>query len=163
MQSLVIGATLVLVVIVGLARALQVRGRSGRPGRPGADPERGPEDWWVADRAEDLERRWHEATGQRPDTPAQRERDRAHRRAQRRPPEQVARKGETYELVVLETQYDRVPHEVRGTIDGLQTFVREVPDPDGSDALRVGDVVRVQVTDYGAGRTSAQARFLDRQ
>ena len=160
MQSLVIGATLVLIVLVGVARALRVRGRSSRSG---ADPGREPEGWWVEDRAEDLERRWHETTGQRPDTPAQRERDRAHRRAQRRPPEQVARKGETYELVVLETQYDRVPHEVRGTIDGLQTFVREVPDPDGPDALRVGDVVRVQVTDYGAGRTSAQARFLGRQ
>ena len=98
----------------------------------------------------------------RPNTDAQRERDRAHREAQRRAPEEAARKGERYDLVVAETQYDRVPPEVRGTINGLQTFVREIPDPDGSDALAVGETIRVQVTDYGTKGTTAQARFLDR-
>ncbi len=98
----------------------------------------------------------------RPDTDAQRERDRAHRRAQNRPPEEAARKGETYELVVKETQYDRMPPEIRGTINGLQTFVREIPDPNGSNALEIGETIRVQVTDYGAKRTTAQARFLGR-
>ena len=100
--------------------------------------------------------------GGRPNTAAQRQRDRAHRDAQKRPPEEAAQKGETYELVVKETQYDRVPPEVRGTINGLQTFVRDVPDPDGSSALDVGDTVRVQVTDYGTKGTTAQAQFLGR-
>ena len=94
---------------------------------------------------------------------AQRARDRAHRNAQRRPPEAAARKGESYDLVVKETQYDRVPPEVRGTIHGLQTFVREIPDPDGSAALDVGETIRVQVTDYGYQGTTAQARFLERR
>ncbi len=93
---------------------------------------------------------------------AQRKRDRAHGRAQRRPPEEAAEIGETYSLVVRETQYDRTPAEVRGTINGLQTFVREVPDPDGRDALAEGDTIRVQVADYGTNGTSAQARFLER-
>ena len=93
---------------------------------------------------------------------AQRERDRAHERAQKRPPEEAAAIGETYSLVVRETQYDRTPAEVRGTINGLQTFVREVPDPDGRDALAEGDTIRVQVADYGTNGTSAQARFLER-
>lgn len=100
--------------------------------------------------------------GGRPDTAAQRNRDRAHRNAQKRPPEEAAQKGETYELVVKETQYDRVPPEVRGTINGLQTFVRDVPDPDGSAALDVGETVRVRVTDYGTKGTTAQAQFLGR-
>ncbi|MFO7925252.1 MAG: hypothetical protein ACQET5_01725 [Halobacteriota archaeon] len=100
--------------------------------------------------------------GGRPNTDAQRERDRAHREAQKRAPEEAARKGEQYELVVVETQYDRVPPEVRGTINGLQTFVREIPDPDGSDALAVGETISVQVTDYGPKGTTAQARFLER-
>ena len=100
--------------------------------------------------------------GGRPDTAAQRKRDRAHREAQRRPPEEAAAKGETYELVVKETQYDRVPPEVRGTINGLQTFVREVPDPDRSDALDSGETIRVRVTDYGTEGTTAQAEFLGR-
>lgn len=100
--------------------------------------------------------------GGRPDTAAQRERDRAHRSAQKRPPEEAARKGETYELVVKETQYDRVPPEVRGTINGLQTFVREIPDPGGRDALEAGETIHVQVTDYGTKGTTAQARFLGR-
>jgi predicted RNA-binding protein with TRAM domain len=100
--------------------------------------------------------------GGRPATAAQRDRDRAHRDAQKRPPEEAARKGETYELVVKETQYDRVPPEIRGTINGLQTFVREVPDPDGSSALETGETIRVQVTDYGSKGTTAQARFLGR-
>jgi hypothetical protein len=100
--------------------------------------------------------------GGRPDTAEQRERDRAHRDAQKRPPEAAAQKGETYELVVKETQYDRVPPEIRGTINGLQTFVRDVPDPDGSGALEPGETIRVQVTDYGTKGTTAQARFLDR-
>ena len=100
--------------------------------------------------------------GGRPNTAAQRKRDRAHRDAQKRPPEEAAQKGETYELVVKETQYDRVPPEVRGTINGLQTFVREVPDPDGSSALDVGETVRVRVTDYGTKGTTAQAQFLGR-
>jgi hypothetical protein len=93
---------------------------------------------------------------------AQRERDRAHKQAQKRDPGEAARKGETYELVVKETQYDRVPPEVRGTISGLQTFVGDVPDPAGSDALEVGETIRVQVTDYGTKGTTAEARFLDR-
>lgn len=101
--------------------------------------------------------------GGRPNTDAQRDRDRAHREAQRRAPEEAARKGEQYELVVAETQYDRVPPEVRGTINGLQTFVREIPDPDGSNALTVGETISVQVTDYGSKGTTAQARFLDRR
>lgn len=93
---------------------------------------------------------------------AQQERDRAHKQAQKRDPGEAARKGETYELVVKETQYDRVPPEVRGTINGLQTFVGDVPDPAGSDALEVGETIRVQVTDYGTKGTTAEARFLDR-
>lgn len=95
-------------------------------------------------------------------TAAQRERDEAHREAQRRPPEEAAQKGETYELVIKETQYDRVPPEVRGTINGLQTFVRGIPDPSGSDALATGETVRVRVTDYGTKGTTAQAQFLGR-
>ncbi|CCQ35412.1 TRAM domain protein [Natronomonas moolapensis 8.8.11] len=98
----------------------------------------------------------------RPNTAAQRTRDRAHRETQRRPPEEAATKGETYELVVKQTQYDRVPAEVRGTINGLQTFVREVPDPDRSDALDAGETIRVLVTDYGTEGTTAQAEFLGR-
>ena len=98
----------------------------------------------------------------RPDTVAQRARYRAHWEAQKRPPEEAAKKGETYELVVKETNYDRAPPEIRGTINGLQTFVREVPDPGGRHALEVGETITVQVTDYGAKGTSAQARFLDR-
>ena len=101
--------------------------------------------------------------GSHADTDAQRKRDRAHRAAQKRPPEEAARKGETYELVVKETQYDRVPPEVRGTINGLQTFVREIPDPDGPNALETGETIRVQVTDYGAKGTTAQAAFRDRR
>jgi predicted RNA-binding protein with TRAM domain len=97
------------------------------------------------------------------DTDAQRKRDRAHRAAQKRPPEEAAEKGETYELVVKETQYDRVPPEVRGTINGLQTFVREIPDPNGSNALETGETIRVQVTDYGSKGTTAQAAFRDRR
>ncbi len=97
-----------------------------------------------------------------PNTDAQRERDRAHRNAQKRPPEEAAEKGETYELVVKETQYDRVPPEVRGTINGLQTFVREIPDPGCRSALDTGETIRVQVTDYGTKGTTAQARFLER-
>lgn len=93
---------------------------------------------------------------------AQRERNRAHRQAQRRDPGEAAQKGETYELVIKETQYDRVPPEVRGTINGLQTFVKEIPEPSGSDALDVGETIRVQVTDYGTKGTTAEARFLDR-
>lgn len=93
---------------------------------------------------------------------AQQERDRAHEQAQKRPPEEAAEKGETYELVVQETQYDRTPPEVRGTINGLQTFVGDIPDPSGRGALTEGETVRVQVVDYGAERTSAQARFLER-
>ncbi|WP_299235387.1 hypothetical protein [Natronomonas sp.] len=100
--------------------------------------------------------------GSRPDTEAQRKRDHAHEQAQRRPPEEAAQKGETYELVVKETQYDRVPPEIRGTINGLQTFVREVPDPDGRSGLEDGETIRVQVTDYGTEGTTAQARFLER-
>lgn len=92
----------------------------------------------------------------------QRERDRAHEQAQQRPPEEAAEKGETYELVVKETQYDRTPVEVRGTINGLQTFVRDVPDPDGADALVEGDTISVRVTDYGTQGTTAQATFLGR-
>ena len=95
-------------------------------------------------------------------TAAQRERDEAHREAQRRPPEEAAQKGETHELVIKETQYDRVPPEVRGTINGLQTFVRGIPDPSGSDALAAGETVRVRVTDYGTKGTTAQAKFLGR-
>lgn len=98
----------------------------------------------------------------RPDTDAQRARDRAHREARKRPPEAAAKKGETYELVVKETNYDRVPPEVRGTINGLQTFVRDVPDPGSRNALDVGETISVQVTDYGTKGTTAQARFLDR-
>ncbi len=98
----------------------------------------------------------------RPSTDAQRDRDRAHREAQKRPPEEAAKKGETYELVVKETQYDRVPPEVRGTINGLQTFVREIPDPDGRKALDTGETIRVQVTDYGTKGTTAQASFIER-
>ncbi|CAI49212.1 TRAM domain protein [Natronomonas pharaonis DSM 2160] len=97
-----------------------------------------------------------------PKTAAQKKRDAAHREAQQRPPEEAAEKGKTYELVVKETQYDRVPPEVRGTINGLQTFVRDIPDPGGSGALSVGDTIRVQVTDYGSNRTTAQARFIGR-
>ena len=93
---------------------------------------------------------------------AQRKRDRAHRQAQKRDPKEAAKKGETYELVIKETQYDRVPPEVRGTINGLQTFVKEIPDPDGSSALDVGETIRVQITDYGTKGTTAEARFLDR-
>lgn len=100
--------------------------------------------------------------GDGPNTEAQRERDRAHKAAQKRPPEEAAQKGETYELVVKETQYDRAPPEVRGTINGLQTFVREIPDPDSRGALEDGETIRVQVTDYGSKGTTAQARFLDR-
>ena len=100
--------------------------------------------------------------GGRPNTAAQRKRDRAHNEAQKRPPEEAAAKGETYELVVKETQYDRVPPEVRGTINGLQTFVREIPDPDGTDAIESGETIRVQVTDYGTKGTTAQAQFLGR-
>ncbi len=98
----------------------------------------------------------------RSDTGAQRERDRAHSEAQKRPPEDAARKGETYELVVKETQYDREPAEVRGTINGLQTFVREIPEPTDRNALDVGETIRVQVTDYGTRGTTAQARFVGR-
>ncbi|MEF8773353.1 MAG: hypothetical protein V5A37_01375 [Halobacteriales archaeon] len=101
--------------------------------------------------------------GSSPDTDAQRKRDRAHRQAQKRPPEEAAQKGETYELVVKETQYDRVPPEVRGTINGLQTFVREIPDPDGPNALETGETIRVQVTDYGSKGTTAQAAFRNRR
>ncbi|WP_336134759.1 hypothetical protein [Natronomonas amylolytica] len=93
---------------------------------------------------------------------AQKQRDRAHEQAQQRPPEEAAEKGETYEIVVQETQYDRSPPEVRGTINGLQTFVREVPDPDGSSALTEGDTVRVRVMDYGTEGTTAQADFIER-
>lgn len=93
---------------------------------------------------------------------AQKERDRAHEQAQQRPPEEAAKKGETYELVVQETQYDRSPPEVRGTINGLQTFVREVPDPGGADALTEGETVRVRVMDYGTEGTTAQADFVGR-
>jgi hypothetical protein len=93
---------------------------------------------------------------------AQTERDRAHRQAQQRPPEEAAEKGETYELVVKETQYDRSPPEVRGTINGLQTFVRKVPDPDGRDALATGETIRVRVMDYGTEGTTAQAHFVGR-
>jgi len=100
--------------------------------------------------------------GGRPNTAAQRKRDRAHNEAQKRPPGEAATKGETYELVVKETQYDRVPPEVRGTINGLQTFVREIPDPGGADALESGETIRVRVTDYGTKGTTAQAQFLER-
>lgn len=100
--------------------------------------------------------------GGRPNTAAQRKRDRAHREAQKRPPEEAATKGETYELVVKETQYDRVPPEVRGTINGLQTFVRGVPDPDSAGALDSGETIWVRVTDYGRKGTTAQADFLER-
>lgn len=93
---------------------------------------------------------------------AQKERNRAHEQAQQRPPEEAAKKGETYELVVQETQYDRSPPEVRGTINGLQTFVREVPDPGGADALTEGETVRVRVMDYGTEGTTAQADFVGR-
>lgn len=96
-------------------------------------------------------------------TAAQRKRDRAHRDAQKRPPEEAARKGETYDLVVKETQYDRTPPEVRGTINGLQTFVRGIPSPDDPNALDVGETIRVQVTDYGSKGTTAQARYLERR
>jgi predicted RNA-binding protein with TRAM domain len=96
-------------------------------------------------------------------TDAQRDRDRAHRDAQKRPPEAAATKGETYELVVKETQYDRVPPEVRGTINGLQTFVKDVPDPNGADAVDAGETIRVRVTDYGAKGTTAEAQFLGRR
>ncbi|MFQ3320644.1 MAG: hypothetical protein ACI8UR_001539 [Natronomonas sp.] len=92
----------------------------------------------------------------------QRAKDAAHEQAQQRPPSEAAEKGETYDLVVKETQYDRVPPEVRGTINGLQTFVRDVPAPDGADALGEGDAIRVQVTDYGTQGTTAQARYLGR-
>lgn len=95
--------------------------------------------------------------GDRPDTEAQRERDEAHRAARRRPPREAAEKGAAYELVVRETKYDRVPEEVRGTIDGLQTFVRDVPGD-----LEAGDVIRVRVVDYGPRGTSAQATYLER-
>lgn len=98
----------------------------------------------------------------RPDTDAQRARDRAHRQAQNRLPEDAAQKGMTYELVVKETQYDRIPPEIRGTINGLQTFVREIPDPEGNNALDTGETIRVQITDYGAKGTTAQARFIER-
>lgn len=98
----------------------------------------------------------------RPDTDAQRARDRAHSQAQNRPPEDAAQKGETYEIVVKETQYDRIPPEIRGTINGLQTFVREIPDPEGNDALDTGETIRVLVADYGAKGTTAQARFIER-
>ena len=98
----------------------------------------------------------------RPDTAAQRDRDRAHGEAQKRPPEEAAKKGETYELVVKETQYDRVPPEVRGTINGLQTFVREIPDPESRNALDTGETIRVRVTDYGTKGTTAQASFIER-
>ncbi|MFT4884630.1 MAG: putative RNA-binding protein with TRAM domain [Natronomonas sp.] len=93
---------------------------------------------------------------------AQKQRNRAHEQAQQRPPEEAAEKGETYELVVKETQYDRSPPEVRGTINGLQTFVREVPDPGSSDALSEGETVRVRVVDYGTEGTTAQAQFVGR-
>jgi hypothetical protein len=95
-------------------------------------------------------------------TDAQRERDRAHEAARARDPEEAAAKGETYTLVVKETQHDREPPEVRGTINGLQTFVREIPDPGGSDVLSTGETIRVQVTDHGPKGTTAQARFLER-
>jgi predicted RNA-binding protein with TRAM domain len=93
---------------------------------------------------------------------AQKERDRAHEQAQQRPPEEAAKKGETYELVVQETQYDRSPAEVRGTINGLQTFVRDVPEPGSRDALTEGETVRVRVMDYGTEGTTAQAQFVGR-
>jgi hypothetical protein len=94
-------------------------------------------------------------------TDAQRERDRAHEAARAREPGEAAAKGGTYTLVIKETQHDRDPPEVRGTINGLQTFVREIPDPDGSDALVAGETIRVQVTDHGPKGTTAQARFLE--
>lgn len=93
---------------------------------------------------------------------AQKKRDRAHEQAQQRPPGEAAEKGETYELVVQETQYDRSPAEVRGTINGLQTFVREVPNPGSSDALSEGETIRVRVVDYGTEGTTAQAHFVGR-
>lgn len=93
---------------------------------------------------------------------AQQARNRAHEQAQQRPPEEAAEKGETYDIVVQETQYDRSPPEVRGTINGLQTFVREVPDPSGASALTEGDTVRVRVMDYGTEGTTAQADFIER-
>jgi hypothetical protein len=95
-------------------------------------------------------------------TSAQRERDRAHEAARERDPGGAAAKGETHALVIAEIQYDREPPEVRGTVNGLQTFVREIPDPDGSDALSIGETIRVQVTDHGPEGTTAQARFLER-
>lgn len=128
-ESLVVAGAVLLVLLGALVRLM-----SGSRAGDAADPDAG-----------------------RPDTDAQRERDEAHRAAQRRPPQAAAEKGETYELVVQETTYDREPAEIRGTIDGLQTFVRDIP----AD-LEPGDVVRVRVVDYGRGGTSAQATYLER-
>lgn len=132
-------------------------GRSAGDAADGSTAADVPASYGGADRTEP-----EQATPEGTVSEAQRARDRAHERAQRRPAEEAAEVGETYELVVRETQYDRDPPEVRGTVNGLQTFVREVPDPDGPDPLGAGDVVRVQVVDYGTRRTSALARFLER-
>ncbi|ELY39846.1 hypothetical protein C496_14251 [Natronorubrum tibetense GA33] len=80
----------------------------------------------------------------------------AHKRATRRsPPVEL---GEVHELGVEEVlDHHTGKQQARGKIEGFQVFVDDVP----SD-IRPLDMIRVKILSYGRGRTSAEAKFLER-
>ena len=79
---------------------------------------------------------------------------RAHEAAQERePPVDV---GETYELGVTEfTDHHSGTRVAVGKVEGFVVFTRDVPDD-----VEVGDVIRVTVTSFNRGGTSADATFV---
>lgn len=80
--------------------------------------------------------------------------ERAHRRAQRRDPSDVAELGEEIQLVLKEVDYSGQPT-IMGRKNGLVIFVNETP-----QGLSKHDCIRVKVIDYGPNNNSAQAAFI---
>jgi predicted RNA-binding protein with TRAM domain len=85
----------------------------------------------------------------------QRESWEAHKNAtQRSPPVEL---GEVRKLGVEEiTAHHTGKKQARGSIEGFQVFVDDVP-----YEVRPLDLIKVKIMSYGAGRTSAQAKFIE--
>jgi predicted RNA-binding protein with TRAM domain len=86
----------------------------------------------------------------------QRESWEAHREAQQRaPPVEL---GEVRKIGVEEIlDHHTDSPQARGEIEGFQIFVDDIPRD-----IRSLDFIRVKIMSYGRGRTSAQAKFLER-
>lgn len=72
------------------------------------------------------------------------DKERAHNEAKKRDPEEVVERGDTHEVVITDTEYDKHDPVAVAKIDGLVTFVHV----DNRD-IDEGDSVTVKITDLG--------------